>query len=539
MTASHGDRLVEHPPVAYLRPVVMHHASHESETRNKEQMFPMVNVVECPQEKMLKAIGPTLICSAITNDEGFRRELINSIDIDRLNLGPIPTPQLDWLQPHEGNLIEFLYRSRALQVSRRGSAGNGTAHARGETQMLQQRHRALIGVHRRFPFRMHEFDFHCPTRIVFGPGRFVELGALTASGLGVSRVLVVSDPGIEEAGHTKRGVESLQKAGLETRVFDGLQENPTTDHVDRGVEAAKDFRPDAIVAIGGGSSMDCAKGINFLYSCGGRMQDYWGVGKATGPMLPMVAAPTTAGTGSEAQSFALISDAQTHAKMACGDKRAAFRVAVLDPELTLTQPPRVTALTGIDAIAHTVETLVSKKRNQVSLAFSREAWRLLSQGFPRVLEDPKDLTARGWVQQGACLAGLAIENSMLGAAHALANPLTAAYGIVHGQAVGMMLPHVVSNNAERSEGARRAYEELAHDIAPADHENPALVKHEVEQFLMEMLEAASLKQTLSELGVHRDRLPELAADAATQWTGTFNPVEMTADDYQRLYEAAY
>ncbi|MGI9429307.1 MAG: aldehyde dehydrogenase family protein [Bythopirellula sp.] len=116
MTASYGDRLVEKPPVAYLRPVVLHHASHESESRNKEYMFPLVNVVECPQANMLSAMEYTLVGTAITADEAFRRELIASTEIDRLNLGPLPTPQLDWLQPHEGNLIEFLYRSRALQV---------------------------------------------------------------------------------------------------------------------------------------------------------------------------------------------------------------------------------------------------------------------------------------------------------------------------------------------------------------------------------------------------------------------------------------
>lgn len=117
MTASYGERLVEKPPVAYLRPVVLHHASQESESRNKEYMFPLVNVVECPQAKMLSAMEYTLVCTAITNDEDFRRDLIGSTEIDRLNLGPIPTPQLDWLQPHEGNLIEFLYRSRALQLA--------------------------------------------------------------------------------------------------------------------------------------------------------------------------------------------------------------------------------------------------------------------------------------------------------------------------------------------------------------------------------------------------------------------------------------
>src|SRR4029078_4627738 len=137
---------------------------------------------------------------------------------------------------------------------------------------------------------------------------------------------------------------------FETKLFRDFAENPTTDHVEAGLAVAREFRPELIIGRGGGSSMDCAKGINFLYSCGGRMQDYWGVEKATGPLLPMIAVPTTAGTGSETQSYALIADATTHVKMACGDKRAAFRGAILDPELTVTQPPRVTATTGIHAM---------------------------------------------------------------------------------------------------------------------------------------------------------------------------------------------
>ena len=117
MTQPYGDRLVEKPPVAYLRPMVLHHASHESDSRNKEYMFPMVNVVECPQAKMLQAMEYSLVATAITDDEAFRQDLIASTEIDRLNLGPIPTPKLDWLQPHEGNLIEFLYANRALQLA--------------------------------------------------------------------------------------------------------------------------------------------------------------------------------------------------------------------------------------------------------------------------------------------------------------------------------------------------------------------------------------------------------------------------------------
>ncbi len=294
---------------------------------------------------------------------------------------------------------------------------------------------------------MTPFDFHPRTRIVFGVDTIDSLGRLAAE-LKARRVLVVSDAGVIEAGHTQRGLDALQDAGLDTTLFHDFRENPNTDDVERGTAMAQEWEPDLLVGLGGGSSLDCAKGINFLHSNGGRMQDYWGIGKAALPMLPMIAVPTTAGTGSEAQSFALISDAQTHVKMACGDKKAACRVALLDPRLTVTLPRRVTALTGIDALAHALETYVTRPRNLVSLTFSREAWRLLAANFARALEDAEDIEARSGMQLGACFAGTAIENSMLGAAHACANPLTAAYGIAHGEAVALMLPAVIRFNGE-------------------------------------------------------------------------------------------
>jgi alcohol dehydrogenase len=323
---------------------------------------------------------------------------------------------------------------------------------------------------------------------------------------------------------------------MTTHLFDGLQENPTTAHVEAGLSVAQEFLPDAIVGLGGGSSMDCAKGINFLYSCGGRMQDYWGRDKATGPLLPMIAVPTTAGTGSETQSFALISDAETHVKMACGDKRAAFRVALLDPELTLTQPERVTALTGFDALAHAAETAVTKVRTPLSLAFSREAWRLLSTNFLQVIRRPDDLEARGHMQLGACLAGLAIENSMLGAGHAMANPLTAEYGVAHGEAVALMLPHVVRRNGDSVNGS---YAELWSAGRAATSNGSATGAAVVADFLAESAAAAGLAQRLRDRSIDRERLPQLAADATKQWTGTFNPVALTETDFLTLYEAAY
>jgi alcohol dehydrogenase class IV len=383
---------------------------------------------------------------------------------------------------------------------------------------------------------MPPFDFQCPTRIVFGPGKLSALGSLARS-LNSQRALVVSDRGIVAAGHAPRGIQSLEQNGIAVALFDRIEENPTTAHVADGLAFANDFRPDLIVGIGGGSSMDCAKGINFLYSCGGRMQDYWGEGKATGRLLPMIAVPTTAGTGSETQSYALIADAETHVKMACGDKRAAFRAAILDPELTLTQPPRVTALTGIDAIAHALETYVTKRRNSLSLVFSREAWRHLAPNLPRVINDPTDLPARGAMQLGACLAGLAIENSMLGAAHALANPLTANYGLAHGEAIAVMLPHVIRRNGQRAEAWYRELVACADGAKIATSNGKAA--DALADFVAQLAHAGGLNGKLSECRVSHDDLPNLADAATQQWTAQFNPVELNKSDFLELYESAH
>lgn len=383
---------------------------------------------------------------------------------------------------------------------------------------------------------MIPFDYYPRTRIVFGPGKVHSLGEL-AGELGARRALVVSDPGIVSAGHSASGIAALQRAGIETHLFTDVAENPTTDNVEAGCAIARRYDPEILIGLGGGSSMDCAKGINFLFTNGGRMQDYWGVGKATRPMLPMIAVPTTAGTGSESQSFALISDAKSHIKMACGDKKASFRVAVLDPLLTVTQPPRVTALTGIDAISHAVESYVTRVRNSASAAFSREAFRLLAEHCVAVLDDPGNVDARGGMQLGACFAGLAIENSMLGAAHALANPLTTHFEIAHGEAIALVLPAVIRFNAPACGPWYHELLEMAEgisggvDVSRGAEELAALI----ERFSRH----AGLPPRLSERGVSRDALPKLAAEAAKQWTAGFNPRPIDDAALLEIYQAAF
>jgi alcohol dehydrogenase len=383
------------------------------------------------------------------------------------------------------------------------------------------------------PWPLQPFDFHTATRVVFGPGTLGRLGEL-ARELGDTRVLLVTDPGLEAAGHPQRAERSLRDAGLEVFVFDEVEENPTSLHVEKGAAFAKPLGIDLIVSVGGGSAMDCAKGINFLLTNGGHMADYRGFGKAKKPMLPSIGVPTTAGTGSEAQSYALIADDKSHMKMACGDRKAAFQIAILDPEVTVSQPPKVTALTGIDALSHAIESYVTANHSPVSQIFAREGWKLLEVNLEKVLRDPRDLEARGAMQMGAFLAGTAIENSMLGVCHACANPLTAHYGITHGLAIGVLLPHVIHFNACT---VPQLYEDLIEEAGlqngHVDHAAETLAQH-----ILRLMKMAHLPTTLSACGVSRGILPLLSEEASQQWTARFNPRPGTEKEILGIYEAA-
>jgi alcohol dehydrogenase len=376
------------------------------------------------------------------------------------------------------------------------------------------------------------FDFTPLNRVVFGPGSLARLGEL-ARELGGKRALLVTDPGLEAAGHPQRAVAHLQQAGLEVFVFDEVRENPTSVQVEVGAEFARDRGIDLIVAVGGGSSMDCAKGLNFLLTNGGKMADYKGFGKATRPMLPSIGIPTTAGTGSEAQSYALITDERTHIKMACGDKKAAFRVALLDPELTVSQPRGVTAVTGVDALAHAIESYVCTRRSAVSQAFSLAAWRHLEPNFDAVLQDPANLDARAAMQVGSHLAGSAVETAMLGICHSCANPLTAHYGITHGTAIGVLLPHVIRFNAPAAEGL---YAELVSVTRPL---NGAPASEVLARRIADLVAAAEQPGRLRDCGVSESILHLLAVEAGEQWTAQFNPRPVTEADLHAVYRAAW
>ena len=365
-------------------------------------------------------------------------------------------------------------------------------------------------------------------KLVFGPGTLKELPTWVRD-VGGSSVLLVTDRGLARAGHVERAQRLLESAGLPVAIFADAKENPTEADAAACCAFARGRSFDCFVALGGGSSLDTAKACNFLLTNGGAMRDYQGYGKAAKPMLPLIAIPTTAGTGSETQSYALVSRDETHEKMACGDPKAGPRVAILDPELTATLPKSVAVLAGLDALVHALESAVCSKRNALSSLYSEAAFRQLSSAIGNVIAGRASDDDRGRMLLGAALAGLAIENSMLGAAHASANPLTARHGVVHGQAVALMLPAVVRFN-ESDPAAAAIYGRYA-AILPADAPGtPSL-----DAWIAETVTVSALPP----LDAAKMDFAALADDATRQWTGKFNPRPLQAADFVALYRSAF
>ena len=378
------------------------------------------------------------------------------------------------------------------------------------------------------------FEFGFFSRVIFGANTITQLGAV-ARELEATKVFLVTDPGVRAAGIADKALESLHSSSIAVVIFDEVEENPTSTHVENATKFAEASTGiDFIIGLGGGSAMDCAKGVNFLLTNGGRMEDYWGFNRATKPMLPSIGIPTTAGTGSEAQSYALISQENTHRKMACGDVKARFKAVILDPQLTVTSPPKVTATSGIDAISHAVETYVTTKRNPVSQMFSIEAWKLLEANYEKVLREPENLEARAAMLLGSYFAGTSIEQSMLGAAHACANPLTARFGIDHGIAVSLMLPAVIRFNSEVVNGS---YAELltAANISYIEDSPGAKLSSR----FTELRAAGTLPQNLREFGITPDAFQNSRMMPLTNGLANLIHDTLTEQDFVKLYETSY
>lgn len=353
-----------------------------------------------------------------------------------------------------------------------------------------------------------------------------------AAKLGDGSVWLVTDPGLEAHGYPDRAQNLLETAGFQVILVSDIQENPDSLVVRRLGDRLLADNPSLIVALGGGSALDTAKAANLLAFSGGEMVDYRGYGKAKGKLLPMVGIPTTTGTGSESQSYAVIEERQSHLKMACGDPQLLFHTVILDPELAASQPKRIAAVSGLDAITHALESHVTTRKSPLSNMYSLEAWKLLVAAFPKMIRDKPDIETVAAMQWGAYLAGAAIEQSMLGACHASANPLTAHYGLVHGLAVSLMMPGVLRFNSCVSDDQ---YESLA-KIAGLPGIHPA---EELAGMLENLASSAGLETRLRDCGVNEGIFPILAEEAFDQWTGKFNPCPVSEKDFVQIYKSVF
>jgi alcohol dehydrogenase class IV len=382
---------------------------------------------------------------------------------------------------------------------------------------------------------MSPFTFNTAPSLIFGSGSMARLGEIAAQRLG-PRVLLVTDAGLVKAGLIAPALHVLEEAGIAVDVFDAVVADPPEDVVLAGVAKARDFEARAVIGFGGGSSIDVAKLVALLAASHERLPEIYGVGIAKGPRLPLLAIPTTAGTGSEVTPISIVTTG-AHEKKGVVSAIIIPDIALLDPDLTVNLPPHVTAATGIDAMVHAIEayTSTSPNNNPVSQALAKEALRLLGRNIERAVHHGHDIEARSAMLLGSMLAGQAFANSPVAAVHALAYPIGGHFGIPHGLSNALVLPHVLRFNASACEAA---YAELAPHAFP-ELEGRATGSAFVEALAI-LCTKVGLQPRLRDVGIPQDAVPMMAEDAMKQTRLLVNnPRPLTLEDARAIYESAW
>jgi alcohol dehydrogenase class IV len=371
---------------------------------------------------------------------------------------------------------------------------------------------------------------------VFGRGA-LSLAGRQAAGLGVRRALLVADPGLLAFGWPDRVWASLQEAGVEVRLFSGLSSNPRDHEVMAGAELFAREDCDALVAVGGGSTMDCAKAIGIVGANDRHILSFEGVDNVERPGPPLLCVPTTAGTGAEVSQFAIVTDSQRRLKIAIASKTLIPDVALIDPAVTTTMPPDLTAHTGLDALTHAMEAYVSNAHGPVTDLLAMEAMRLVRAHLAQAIAAPDDMEARGGMLLASLYAGMAFSNAILGAVHAMSHSLGGLLDLPHGLCNAILMDHVVDCNYE---AAPERYEAIGRvlgaGIDPAA--SPDARKREVLAAIRAIKADAGVSMGLDDLGVTPGNLRDLAATAANDPCMLTNPKTLTMEEIETIYEKA-
>lgn len=383
---------------------------------------------------------------------------------------------------------------------------------------------------------MDSFSFTIPQNIKFGAGTLDLLPDL-AKELGKSKGYIISGPHLNKIGMVAKCRKALKSAGMESECFTETEGNPSTDTVVKATEGFKKSKADFIVAFGGGSPLDVAKAVAVLATYGGNIVDYEGAGKVMGPVVPMIAIPTTAGTSSEVTAFSVITDHSRNYKLTVVSNYLLPAYVILDPDLIATVPANTAAACGIDAMVHALEAYISKAASPFSDIFAREALRLIGGSIRDYVADRSNPAACESMMVGSLFAGIAFSHARLGNVHAMSHPVSAYFDVPHGVANAILLPTVVDFNKDAAdpEKYRYIYGCISKDMGADINFTPDMLATEIRMLNYEL----GILPTLSDIGVTSDKFEQMADDAMKSGNIQCNPQFTMKNDILKLYEQAF
>ena len=381
---------------------------------------------------------------------------------------------------------------------------------------------------------MNDFSFKIPQEIVFGVGALKRLPELLEK-CGSRKMLIVSDRSLEKIGVVDKVKKIVEASGIEVSMFLDILPNPTVEMVDQAVKAYQDSGATSIVALGGGSPMDVAKAVGVLATYGGSITEYEGAHKVPGAIVPMIAIPTTAGTGSEVTAFSVITDTARNYKLTVFSYELLPKYALLDPEMITSVPPSVAAACGIDALIHALEAYISLGSSPFSDAMAEKAMELIGGNIRRFVANRKDIEAASAMMTGSMFAGIAFAWARLGNVHAMSHPVSAYFGVAHGVANAILLPVIVEYNALADHGRyEKIYNYIREGKEHAKDFKPQMLVDEIRSLNAQL----GIPASLSAVGVTEDKIPAMAEDAMKSGNIAVNPRQSTIRDIIALYHKA-
>ncbi|BAD74273.1 alcohol dehydrogenase (plasmid) [Geobacillus kaustophilus HTA426] len=379
-----------------------------------------------------------------------------------------------------------------------------------------------------------EFSFHLPTSIQFGYGKASQLGNQLVD-MGIKSAFLVTDRGVEATGLLAGIIQSLESSNIQYCVYADVEPDPSLETIDQGAAAFKEQPFDCIVAIGGGSPIDTAKGIRVVATNGGSIGDYAGVNRIKKKSeIPLIALPTTSGTGSEVTIFGVYSDWKNNVKVTVTSPYMAPEIALVDPKLTMSLPKKITAASGIDALAHGIETFFSLRSQPISDVLAIEAMTTVNRYLRRAVEDGTNKEARIGMSYGSLLAGMAFNNGFLGLAHAIGSALSGHCHVSHGVAIGLLLPKVVEfNSVVQPEKAAKIAELLGRKG------NQNTLVQQAALAVASLVKEIGLPTRLRDVDVPKEKLPDIAKDSFKSGMMRFNPRQPSEAEVMTLLQQIY